>query len=206
MRTTTCQGMRRLVLALLGAVVAAAAVGQAPSFSQEEPLRQQPQQQQQQQAQCLALLSASYPSFSSSLDSSSRTHVETCLRLAHLFAPSSLAPTPQAPLLPLRQSQQEPPQEHSSQEQHLRFPSSFSSPSSLSPPSSPFASISWPHIEATGGDYATFTDPDDIVNLCVAFACVLCAAMAAGLTIGLMVRGMERETKKEVAMVEMTSK
>lgn len=30
-------------------------------------------------------------------------------------------------------------------------------------------------------------DPEDIVNLCVCFACVLCAALAAGLTIGLMV-------------------
>lgn len=32
-------------------------------------------------------------------------------------------------------------------------------------------------------------DPDDWADLCVALACVVCAAMAAGLTIGLMVRG-----------------
>eukprot|EP00624_Nannochloropsis_granulata_P000116 evm.model.NODE_10430_length_7029_cov_81.933846.1 len=98
------------------------------------------------------------------------------------------------------------------EEHHLRFPSSssffstsstsstssssssfFSSPSSSSssPSSSSFppfslCSFAWPHTEATSGGYATFKDPDDIVNLCVAFACVLCAAMAAGLTIGLM--------------------
>jgi hypothetical protein len=56
---------------------------------------------------------------------------------------------------------------------------------------------------ATTGDYATFKDPDDIVNLCVAFACVLCAAMAAGLTIGLMsIDPLELEIKQRVGTVE----
>ncbi len=139
------------------------------------------QPEELQQAQCMALLTASYPSSSSS----SLAHAETCLRLADLFVPSSLAPPDQpAPLLQQQQQWQQ------MEEHHLRFPSSSSSSSF------PFSfSFAWPHIEATGGDYATFKDPEDIVNLCVAFACVLCAAMAAGLTIGLMVRKRDIQRK-----------
>ncbi len=160
-------------MCLLGLLLALVAVLVAPTTT--EIIKQQHQQEQ-----CLALLAGTYDDDADAL--ATTTHQDTCRRLAQLFAAAEAGP--------VRQEEQPP---------LLSVPSSSSSffhslASRHVPPG---------HTYATTGDYATFKDPDDVVNLCVALACVLCAAMAAGLTIGLMsLDPLALEIRQRVGTVE----
>lgn len=66
-------------------------------------------------------------------------------------------------------------------------------------------SVSWCHgpHRNHNHNHTNEQDPDDVLNLCVALGCVVCAAMAAGLTIGLMsIDPLELEIKQRVGTAE----
>lgn len=44
----------------------------------------------------------------------------------------------------------------------------------------------WKHIELSNGDFADFSEVEDIYNSVMATICVICAGLAAGLTVGLL--------------------
>jgi hypothetical protein len=153
--------------------------------------QQQQQEALQQQQQCVTLLEATFSKSFTSLFITHpiQTYDNVCFGLAKIFSTSSDAVDSSAPL-----SLEEAPS-HRFRPPRLSLPVAVPGPPFESPGPAPSPAPPMPHTEITSGGFASFRDPDDVLNLTFSFICVLCAAIAAGLTIGLMVReGEERES------------
>jgi len=50
----------------------------------------------------------------------------------------------------------------------------------------PWFSVSWDEIAPFAGQFSDFADFEDIINICLSFMCVVCAGLAAGLTMGML--------------------
>jgi len=158
---------------------------------QQRDEQQQQHEALQQQQQCVTLLEATFPkSFTSLfLTRPIQTYDNVCFGLANIFSTSLGTVDSSAPL-----SLEEVPR-HRFRPPRLSLPVAVPGPPLKSPGPAPSPAPPMPHAEMTSGGFASFHDPDDVLNLTFSFICVLCAAIAAGLTIGLMVReGEERES------------